>query len=149
MFPAEQAPIRILMAEDDPDDRLLTQEAFEEARLVNALQTVEDGVELMEFLDSCGKVEGFELPDLILLDLNMPRKSGRAALQEIKADPRLRHIPVVVLTTSKATQDVHSSYMDGAASIITKPDTFEGLVDVIRAINTYWIQVVRLPTRRR
>jgi two-component system response regulator len=141
-------PITILMADDDPDDRQLTREAFEENHLANDLRFVEDGEELMDYLHQRGKyaAEGAApLPGLILLDLNMPRKDGREALQEIKADPRLRNIRVVVLTTSKAEEDVVRSYDLSAASYITKPVTFERLVEVIRTLGKYWLEIVELP----
>jgi two-component system response regulator len=141
-------PITILMADDDPDDRQLTREAFEENHLANDLRFVEDGEELMDYLNQRGKyaAEGAApVPGLILLDLNMPRKDGREALQEIKADPRLRNIRVVVLTTSKAEEDVVRSYNLSAASYITKPVTFERLVDVIRTLGKYWLEIVELP----
>lgn len=141
-------PITILMADDDPDDRQLTREAFEENHLANDLRFVEDGEELMDYLRQRGKyaAEGSApIPGLILLDLNMPRKDGREALQEIKADPRLRSIRVVVMTTSKAEEDVMRSYDLSAASYITKPVTFDRLVDVIRTLGKYWLEIVELP----
>jgi len=141
-------PIAILMAEDDADDRLLVKEAFRESRVANGLGFVEDGIELLDYLRRQGKhtdPQQSPFPDLILLDLNMPRKDGREALQEIKADPSLRHIPVVVLTTSKTEEDILRSYDIGAAGFITKPVTFKGLVDVIKVLNDYWIEIVRLP----
>jgi len=138
----------ILMAEDDPDDRLLAQEALEESRVINELHVVEDGQELMDYL--CGRGDFADAtthpyPGLILLDLNMPRMDGREALQEIKADPRLRRIPVVVLTTSKSEEDLVRSYDLGASSYITKPVTFEGLVAVMKGLGQYWIEIVELP----
>jgi CheY-like chemotaxis protein len=141
-------PITILMADDDADDRQLTREAFEENHLANDLRFVEDGEELMDYLRQRGKYAAAgaaPLPGLILLDLNMPRKDGREALQEIKADPRLRHIRIVVMTTSKAEQDVVRSYDLSAASYITKPVTFERLVDVVRTLGKYWLEIVELP----
>ena len=140
--------ITILMADDDPDDRQLTREAFEENHLANDLRFVEDGEELMDYLRQRGKFAApgaAPLPGLILLDLNMPRKDGREALQEIKADPRLRHIRIVVMTTSKAEEDVVRSYDLSAASYITKPVTFERLVEVIRTLGKYWLEIVELP----
>ncbi|AMV26857.1 Response regulator rcp1 [Gemmata sp. SH-PL17] len=141
-------PITILMADDDPDDRQLTREAFEENHLANDLRFVEDGEELLDYLNQRGKFAGegaAPLPGLILLDLNMPRKDGREALQEIKANPRLRNIRVVVMTTSKAEEDVLRSYDLSAASYITKPVTFERLVDVVRTLGKYWLEIVELP----
>ncbi|HUF69499.1 MAG TPA: response regulator [Longimicrobiales bacterium] len=142
--------ITILMADDDADDRMLTREALVESRLGNDLRFVEDGQELMDYLKHEGRYAKEEAPrpGLILLDLNMPRKDGRQALQEIKADPDLRSIPVVVLTTSKAEEDVLRTYDLGANSFITKPVTFEGLVEIIRVLGNYWFRVVQLPERR-
>jgi CheY-like chemotaxis protein len=143
--------ITILMADDDADDRMLTRDALVESRLGNDLRFVEDGQELMDYLKHQGRYAKEEAPrpGLILLDLNMPRKDGRQALQEIKADPDLRSIPVVVLTTSKAEEDVLRTYDLGANSFITKPVTFEGLVEIIRALGNYWFRVVQLPERGR
>jgi CheY-like chemotaxis protein len=141
-------PITILMADDDPDDRQLTKEAFEENHLANDLRFVEDGEELMDYLHQRGKyaAEGAApLPGLILLDLNMPRKDGREALQEIKAHPRLRNIRVVVLTTSKAEEDVLRTYDLSASSYITKPVTFDQLVEVVKTLGKYWLEIVELP----
>ncbi len=139
--------ITILMADDDPDDRMLAEEALSENKLANDLHFVEDGVELMDYLHQRGKftAENAPEPGLILLDLNMPKKDGREALAEIKADPVLRRIPVIVLTTSKADEDIVRSYDLGVSSFITKPVTFEGLVDVTRAIGDYWFGIVVLP----
>jgi two-component system response regulator len=137
--------ITILMAEDDPDDRLLTKDAFAESRLVNSLRFVEDGEELMDYLRRRGKYRGAPRPGLILLDLNMPKMDGREALAEIKSDPTLRRIPVVVLTTSQAEEDILRSYDLGVSGFITKPVTFEGLVKVMQTINMYWLQIVELP----
>ena len=140
--------ITILMAEDDPDDRMLTKDAFEENRLMNDLRFVEDGEELMDYLYRRGKfVDPHESPrpGVILLDLNMPRKDGREALKEIKADADLRRIPIVVLTTSKAEEDILRSYEIGANSFITKPVTFDGLVAVVNSLNKYWVEIVELP----
>jgi two-component system response regulator len=141
-------PITILVADDDADDRQLTRDAFAENHLVNDLRFVEDGEELMDYLRRRGKyaADGVApVPGLILLDLNMPRKDGREALQEIKGDPRLRTIRVVVMTTSKAEEDVLRSYDLSAASYITKPVTFERLVEVIRTLGKYWLEIVELP----
>ncbi len=144
-------PIVILMAEDDAEDRLLTREALEESHLVNDLRFVGDGEELMDYLYRRGKYENEALsprPDLLLLDLNMPKKDGREALSEIKSDPSLRQIPVVVLTTSTADEDILNSYNLGASSYISKPVTFSGLVEVMRGFSEYWIQIVRLPRNK-
>jgi CheY-like chemotaxis protein len=144
-------PITILMADDDPEDRMITQDGFEESKLANDLRFVEDGEELMDYLYRRGKYSDPELsprPGLILLDLNMPRKDGREALAEIKADPSLRSIPVVVLTVSKAEEDILRSYDTGANSYITKPVTFGSLVDVLKALSIYWFEIVELPPAR-
>ena len=141
-------PVTFLIAEDDPDDRLLINEAFQESLVSNSVFFVEDGVELMDYLNRQGRYADPAVaptPDLILLDLNMPRKDGREALAEIKSDPRLRYIPVVVLTTSKAEEDIMRSYDIGAASYITKPVTFDGLVEAIKGFKQYWVQIVCLP----
>jgi CheY-like chemotaxis protein len=140
--------ITILLADDDPDDRQLTRDAFAENRLVNMLHTVEDGEELMEYLRRQGRYadqKNVPLPGLILLDLNMPRKDGREALKEIKADPELRRIPIVVLTTSKAEEDILRTYDLGVNSYVTKPVTFKSLVELIKVLGRYWFEVVELP----
>ena len=141
-------PVVFLMADDDPDDRLLIKEAFQESLITNSIYFVEDGVELMDYLhhrEQFNNSDHAPRPDLILLDLNMPRKDGREALAEIKSDPHLRYIPVVVLTTSKAEEDIMRSYDIGAAGYITKPVTFDGLVEAIKGLKRYWVQIVRLP----
>lgn len=135
----------ILMADDDADDRILTKEALEESRVLNELRFVEDGEELMDYLKKRGKYNDAPRPGLILLDLNMPRKDGREALKEIKADPELRRIPVVVMTTSKAEEDIFRSYDLGASSFITKPVTFDRLVELMKALGRYWVEFVELP----
>lgn len=136
------------MADDDPDDLMLTRDALTESHLLNDFETVEDGEALMDYLLHRGKFSGTNSrprPGLILLDLNMPRKDGREALREIKANPELRSIPVVVMTTSKAEEDILSTYDLGVNSFITKPVTFDGLVDVLTIIGRYWFEVVELP----
>jgi CheY-like chemotaxis protein len=141
-------PVVILMAEDDPDDRLLAKDALAESRLANELHFVVDGEELTDYLGHRGKftdLKGSPRPGLILLDLNMPRKDGREALKEIKSDPALKRIPIVVLTTSQAEEDILRSYDLGVNSFIRKPVTFEGLVNVIRSIGHYWFEIVELP----
>ncbi len=141
-------PITILMADDDEDDRLLTLEAMEEARLINQLRFVEDGAELLDYLQRRGAYSepgSAPRPGLILLDLNMPRMDGREALAKIKADPALRRIPVVVMTTSKAEEDILRSYDLGASSFITKPVGFSELIHVVSTLNQYWTGIVRLP----
>ncbi len=142
------AAVKVLLADDDPDDRQLIREAFVENRLPNELHYVEDGEELMDYLHRRGRYQNSHdapLPGLILLDLNMPRKDGREALREIKADPDLRWIPTVVLTTSKAEADVLRSYDMGANSYMVKPDSFKSLMELIRVFSQYWFQHVRLP----
>ena len=141
-------PITILMADDDQDDCLLVSKAFKASRLCNDLRFVKDGEELMDYLHQRGKYADKALsprPGLILLDLNMPKKDGREALREIKRDPDLRAIPIVVLTTSKEEEDVLRSYDLGANSYVTKPVTFQGLVDVVKSLGTYWFEIVELP----
>jgi CheY-like chemotaxis protein len=133
------------MADDDADDRMLTKDALEESRVANELHFVEDGEELMDFLNRRGKHADAPKPGLILLDLNMPKKDGREALKELKEDPELKRIPVVVMTTSKAEEDVFRSYDLGASSFITKPVTFDRLVDLMRAMGRYWVEFVELP----
>lgn len=140
-------PITIVMADDDADDRMLAREAMEESRLGNPFYFVEDGQELMDYLRRAGRwaTEDAPRPGLILLDLNMPRKDGRQALREIKSDPELRSIPVVVLTTSKTEEDILRSYDLGANTFITKPVTFERLVEIVRGLGTYWFTIAQLP----
>ncbi|MFO0897257.1 MAG: response regulator [Pirellulales bacterium] len=140
--------ITILMADDDADDRLMTKEAFEESRLANDLRFVEDGVELLDYLRRRGKYAdpaSSPRPGLILLDLNMPKMDGREALREIKADPKLKSIRVVILTTSKAEEDIYRTYNLSAASYITKPVTFAGMAEVIKTLGKYWLEIVELP----
>lgn len=144
----ESMPITILMADDDADDRRLTQEAFEEGRLINNVRYVENGEALMDYLRKQGQFAppaAAPRPGLILLDLNMPRKDGRTVLKEIKGDPELRQIPVVVLTTSKADEDIYKSYDLGVNSYIVKPVTFEALVDILQTLEKYWFEIVELP----
>ena len=139
--------ITILMADDDADDRMLAADAMKESRLGNTFRCVEDGQELMDYLMRRGKYShgNAPRPGLILLDLNMPRKDGRQALQEIKSDPELRRIPVVILTTSKTEEDVLRSYDLGANSFISKPVTFDRLVEIVRTLGNYWFSIVELP----
>ena len=140
-------PIVILMADDDADDRMLTRDALAESRVLNELRFVEDGEELMDYLKRRGKFADADAPrpGLNLLDLNMPKKDGREALKEIKADAELRRIPVVVMTTSKAEEDIFRSYDLGASSFITKPVTFDRLVELMRTLGQYWVEFVELP----
>ncbi len=144
--------ITILLADDDPDDRLLTEHALAENRLANDMRCVEDGEELLDYLCRRGKYKNAALsprPGLILLDLNMPRKDGREALREIKSNPDLRQIPVVVLTTSKADEDILRTYNLGVNSYIAKPVTFESLVEVMKTLGKYWFEIVELPPERK
>lgn len=143
-----QTTVTILMADDDEEDCMLAREALVESRLANDLHFVQDGEELMDYLYRRGQYaqeSNSPRPGLILLDLNMPKKDGREALREIKTDPNLRQIPVLVLTTSKAEEDIYSSYDLGANSFITKPVTFSALVQVIKTIGIYWFEIVELP----
>ena len=145
-----QRPITILMADDDAEDRMLAQEALKQARLSNDLHFVEDGEELMDYLrhrNSYSDESTSPRPGLILLDLNMPKMDGREALGEIRSDPDLRLIPVVVLTTSKAEEDILRTYDLGASSFINKPVAFEGLLDVMKTLQKYWFEIVELPSR--
>lgn len=141
-------PILIVVADDDPEDCMLVQDALEESRLANELHFVGDGEELLDYLHRRGSYADPAVsprPGLILLDLNMPRKDGRETLEEIKNDPHLRQIPIVVLTTSEAEEDIFRSYDLGVNSYITKPVTFESLVQVMKALGKYWFEIVELP----
>jgi CheY-like chemotaxis protein len=144
---SKSEPIVILMAEDDPDDRLLALEALEESRLANELHCVNDGVELLDFLLRREQFSDIPLPrvGVILLDLNMPRMDGREVLEHIKTDPNLRSIPVVVLTTSKSEEDIIRSYQMGVSGFVTKPVSFQGLVEVMKSMGNYWFEIVELP----
>ena len=140
--------ITILIADDDPDDRELTRDALQECRLANEVHFVKDGEELLDYLHRRGeykKLTGTRLPGLILLDLNMPRKDGREALKEIKANGDFRRIPIVVLTTSKADEDILRTYDLGVNSYVTKPVTFDSLVEMIKILGKYWFEIVELP----
>ena len=140
--------VLILIADDDEEDRMLVKEALEESRLINALHFVEDGEELMDYLKNKGKYSDkkkYPLPGLILLDLNMPKKDGREALKEIKQDPNLKLTPIIVLTTSKAEEDVLKTYNLGVSSFITKPVSFNALVDIMKTLGKYWFEIVKLP----
>jgi CheY-like chemotaxis protein len=141
-------PIRIVVADDDPDDRLMIADAFEEAKLGNPVDFVEDGVELMEYLRREGKYGNLvnqPYPGFILLDLNMPRKDGRTALKEIRESAELHRIPIVILTTSKAEEDIIRTYNLGVNSFICKPVSFDGLVEIVKTVGRYWIEIVALP----
>lgn len=141
-------PIVILLADDDEEDRMLACDALTESRLSNEIHCVTDGEDLMDYLHRRGKYLSPAVaprPGLILLDLNMPKKDGREALQEIKSDPDLRQIPVVVMTTSKAHEDIFTSYDSGASSFISKPVSFEGLIEVMKGLGRYWFEIIDLP----
>lgn len=141
-------PVRILVADDDADDRMMIKDAFEESKLSNPVDFVEDGVQLLEYLRREGpyqKLVGLPYPGFILLDLNMPRKDGRTVLKEIKSDPVLHRIPIVILTTSKAEEDIIKTYNLGVNSFICKPVSFEKLVDIVKTVGHYWIEIVALP----
>lgn len=144
-------PISILIADDDPDDRAMIKEAFEENFLLNELHFVEDGEELMNYLNRTGRYTNPDdnpMPGLIMLDLNMPRKDGREALEEIKSDPKLNHIPIIILTTSKTEEDIIKSYNLGVNCFITKPVKFVDLVQVTKTLGRFWLEIVTLPTQQ-
>jgi CheY-like chemotaxis protein len=144
---SEARPIAILLIEDSPTDTQLTIEALKGAKLANHLSHVEDGVEALRFLRREGQYAQAPRPDLIMLDLNLPRKDGREVLEELKQDPNLKAIPVVVLTTSRAEQDVVRSYELHANCYITKPVDFEQLLSVVKSIKHFWLTVVTLPNQ--
>jgi CheY-like chemotaxis protein len=143
-----KTPVTILLAEDDPEDRYLIGEALYECRIDHVLQVVEDGDDLLDYLFRRGDYSDPSTsprPGLIILDLNMPRKDGREALEQIKADRELRRIPIVVLTQSRSEEDILSSYDLGVSGYITKPVSFMGLLNAIKAIGAYWLQIASLP----
>ena len=140
-------PVQILMVEDNPDDIELTIEALKDGKVGNILEVVRDGVEAMAFLKREGKFQHASRPDLILLDLNMTRKDGREVLKEIKSHPDLRRIPVVILTTSQAEEDILGTYDLHANCYITKPVDFDRFLKVVRSIEDFWLTVVKLPPR--
>ena len=149
MYPLESAmAIDVLLVEDSPSDARLTVKTFEKAKVLNTLHIVEDGVEAMNFLRQTGPYQQAPRPDLILLDLNLPKKDGRQVLAEIKADPKLETIPVVVLTTSEAEEDILRSYQLRANCYITKPVTLQQFVRVVKSIEDFWLTVVKLPPVR-
>jgi chemotaxis family two-component system response regulator Rcp1 len=139
-------PVEILLVEDNPGDVRLTQEALKESKVTNNLSVAEDGVEALAFLKREGKYADAPRPDLLLLDLNLPKKDGRELLEEIKADENLRRIPVVVLTTSKAEEDILRMYNQHANCYITKPIDFDQFIEVIKSIENFWLTIVKLPT---
>ncbi len=145
-MPERGQTFEILLVEDNPGDVLLTQEAFREGRLSHRLSVAEDGDEAIRFLRGEGKYAGAPKPDLILLDLNLPKKDGRELLGEIKEDARFRHIPVIVLTTSDAEQDVWRAYKLHANCYLTKPIQMDEFLQKIRSVEDFWLSIVRLPT---
>ena len=146
MSPIEGRPVEILLVEDNEPDVRLTREALKEGKVRNNLSVARDGVEAMEFLRRDGKHQNAVKPDLILLDLNLPRKDGREVLAEIKANDLLKRIPVVVLTTSKAEEDILKTYNLHANCYITKPVDLDQFIQVVKSIDDFWLTVVRLPT---
>jgi two-component system, chemotaxis family, response regulator Rcp1 len=144
----EIKPVDILLVEDNPGDVRLTQEALKEAKIRNKLHVVADGVEAIDFLTNTGGYSGMPVPDLIMLDLNLPRKDGREVLAEIKGNAQLRRIPVVVLTTSSAEEDIRGAYDLHANCFITKPVDFIQFTRVIKSIEEFWFTIVKLPTEK-
>jgi len=138
-------PVKILLIEDNEADVRLTKEGIKEAKMLNDLYVVNDGIKAMDFLNHKGEFEDMPVPDLILLDLNLPKKDGREVLEEIKKDPELKQIPVVILTTSEAEQDILKSYKLHANCYVTKPIGINQFVDVIKAIEGFWLTIVKLP----
>jgi CheY-like chemotaxis protein len=148
MYPTTMpTPIEVLLVEDDPGDVLMTQEAFEEHKVRNNLAVVNDGTEAIAYLRREGQYADVARPDLVLLDLNLPRRDGREVLAEIKSDPDLRQIPVVVLTTSQADEDIVRSYQLHANAYVTKPVDFDRFIAVVRQIDEFFVSVVKLPPR--
>ena len=146
-YEEQGSPIEILLVEDNPGDVRLTEEAFKEGKIRNNLYVVEDGEEALNFLKRVGKYSKAPRPDLILLDLNMPKKDGREVLKEIKEDKGLRRIPVVILTTSKAEEDILKTYDHHANCYITKPVNMEQFIQVVQYLEDFWFTIVRLPTK--
>jgi CheY-like chemotaxis protein len=143
----EGRPVEILLAEDNPGDVKLTEKALEKGNVLNNLHVVNDGVEAMAFLRQVGEYESVPRPDLLLLDLNMPKKDGQTVLKEMKSDDALRRIPVVVLTSSEAEEDIVESYDLHANAYLTKPVDFDGFVDIISTIEDFWLSVVKRPPK--
>jgi CheY-like chemotaxis protein len=146
-YAPEPMPIEVLLVEDDPGDVLMTKEAFEEHKVRNNLAVVNDGAEAIAYLRRQGEFADAPRPDLVLLDLNLPRRDGREVLAEIKNDPQLRQIPVVVLTTSQADEDIVRSYQLHANAYVTKPVDFDRFIEVVRQIDDFFVSVVKLPPR--
>ncbi len=145
-------PVTILIADDDHEDQMLIRDAWAASRVVNDLRFVDDGEQLMDYLQRRGSYVDPAIsprPGLIMLDLNMPKKDGLEALKEIKSDPALQPIPIVVLTSSKVDEDIIRSYALGVSGFITKPVSFQSLVDVLRGVGKYWIEIVELPVQDR
>ena len=139
--------VDILLVEDNPGDVRLTKEALKDAKVLNEIYVVRDGVEAMEFLHNEGSFKQVPMPDLILLDLNLPRKDGREVLAEIKRDPKLKHIPVVVLTSSKADEDIVKSYNLHANAYVTKPVDLNRFTEIIHSLEEFWFSIVKLPPK--
>jgi len=140
-------PVEILLAEDNPGDVMLTRKALEQGKLANNLHVTTDGVDALEFLRQEGEYEDAPRPDLILLDLNMPRKDGQEVLEELRADDELRRIPVVVLTSSESEEDIVRSYELNANAYLTKPVDFDGFVEIVNRLENFWFQVVKFPEK--
>jgi len=141
----DAAPIEVLLVEDSPGDVRLTREAFKDAKVLINLNVAADGVEAMAFLNREGNNANAPRPDLILLDLNLPKKDGREVLAELKGSPALKSIPVIILTTSASEADIHGSYQHHANCYITKPVDLDGFLKVVRSIDSFWLKVVKLP----
>jgi chemotaxis family two-component system response regulator Rcp1 len=139
-------PIEILLVEDNPGDVRLTEKAFEEGSLANDLDVVTDGVEAMRYLRQEDEYAEKSLPDIVLLDLNLPKKNGDEVLEEVKSDEDLRHLPVVILTSSEAEEDIAATYNKHANAYLTKPVDFDGFTDIVNQIEGFWFRVVRLPS---
>ena len=143
----DSKPIDILLVEDNPGDVRLTKEALKDAKVLNEIYVARDGVEAMQFVNKEGSFSSAPMPDLILLDLNLPRKDGREVLAEIKKDPKLKHIPIVVLTTSKADEDIIRTYNLHANAYITKPVDLNRFVEIMHALEEFWFTIVKLPPK--
>ena len=143
-----QRPVEILLVEDNPADVALTEEALQDSKMLNNLTVVNDGAEAMEYLHRVGKYQSAPRPDLILLDLNLPKKTGREVLEEIRADPLLTYIPVVIMTVSKDEKDVYETYRLHANCYITKPVRFEEFMEIVKSIENFWFSIVMLPQKK-